>query len=138
MSDEPQHPVERQRHSRWRWIVAIVLLSAAVVAVAAAILASHAEPILRARVIETLSARFKSKVQLDGFHVSVFRGFQVSGDGLRIFGDADPNNHEPGIQPLISVAEFRFRTALIDLLRSPMHVNTVYVKGLTLNLPPRE
>jgi hypothetical protein len=138
MSDEPQHPVKRQRHSQWRWIVAIVLLSAAVVAVAAAILASHAEPILRARVIETLSTRFKSKVQLDGFHVSVFRGLQVSGDGLRIFGDADPNNHEPGIQPLISVAEFRFRTGLIDLLHSPMHVNTVYVKGLTLNLPPRE
>jgi AsmA-like C-terminal region len=138
MSDEPQHPVERQRHSRWRWIVAIVLLSAAVVAVAAAILASHAEPILRARVIETLSARFKSKVQLDGFHVSVLRGFQVSGDGLRIFGDADPNNHEPGIQPLISVAEFRFRTGVMDLLRSPTHVNTVYLKGLILNLPPRE
>ena len=81
-----KQPVERRRHSRWRWIVAIVLVSAAVVAVVAAILASHAEPILRARVIETLSTRFKSKVELDGFHVSVLRGLQVSGEGLRLFG----------------------------------------------------
>jgi AsmA-like C-terminal region len=138
MSDDPQQPVEHRRHSRWRWIIAIVLLSAAVVAVAAAILASHAEPILRARVIETLSTRFNSKVELDGFHVSALRGLQVSGEGLRLFADTDPNNHQPGIQPLISVAEFRFRTGVMDLLRSPLHVNTVYVKGLTLNLPPRE
>jgi hypothetical protein len=139
MLDEPQDPsAASQRHSRWRWIIAIALVSGALFAAVVGIAASHAEPILRARVIETLSTRFKSKVQLDGFHVSVLRGLQVSGQGLRIFGDADPNNHEPGIQPLISVAEFRFRAGVMDLLRTPMHVHTVYLKGLILNLPPRE
>jgi hypothetical protein len=139
MSDQQQHlPTQPGRGSRWRWIVAIVLVSALILSVVAAILVSHAEPILRARVIETLSTRFKSKVELDGFHVSLLRGLQVSGEGLRLFGEFDPNNHEPGIQPLISVAEFRFRTGVMALLRSPMHVNTVYVKGLTMNLPPRE
>jgi hypothetical protein len=102
------------------------------------ILISRAEPILRARVIETLSTRFKSKVELDTFHVSPLKGFQVSGEGLRLFGETDPNNHEPGVQPIIGVAEFRFRTGLTALFRSPMHVDTVYVKGLQLNLPPRE
>ena len=136
MSDIGQHPASK--HSPWRWILAIVLVSAATFGVLAAIMASRAEPILRARVIETLSARFKSKVELDGFHVSALNGPQVSGKGLRLFGAEDPNNHEPGIQPLISVAEFRFRTGVMDLLRSPMHVNTVYMKGLILNLPPRE
>ena len=42
------------------------------------------------------------------------------------------------MQPIIGVAEFRFRTGIIDLLRSPMHVDTVYLRGLQLNLPPRE
>src|SRR5580658_11099261 len=107
MSDPGQHPP--RKYSRWRWIIAIVLVSAAIVSVLAAIVASRAEPILRARVIETLSARFKSKVELDGFHVSLLKGLQVSGEGLRIFGDTDPNNHEPGVQPIISVAEFEFR-----------------------------
>jgi len=99
---------------------------------------SHAEPILRARVTETLSTRFHSKVELDGFHVSLFRGFQVSGERLRLYGDTDPNTHQLGVQPLIAVAEFRFRMDVMDLFRSPMHVDTVYVKGLLLNLPPKE
>src|SRR5271170_318111 len=138
-SDEQQHPpAQPQRHLRWGWVVAIVLVSGAILGGVAAILVSHAEPILRARVIETLSTRFNSKVELDGFHVSLLRGLQVSGEGLRLFGDADPNNHEPGVQPIIAVAEFRFRTGVLDLLRSPMHVNTVFIKGLVLNLPPRE
>lgn len=115
--------------------IALLLL---VIATAAGIFIGRAEPILRARVIETLSTRFKSKVELDAFHVSLLQGLQVSGKGLRMFGDTDPNNHEPGIQPLIGVAEFRFHTGIQDLLHSPMHVDTVYVKGLQLNLPPRE
>src|SRR5262249_24845309 len=104
----------------------------------AAFLVSHAEPILRARVIETLSTRFKSKVELDGFHVSLIKGFQVSGDGLRIFGSTDPNNHEPGVQPLIAVAKFSFLTGMPSLFRSPMHVHTVHIQGLRISLPPRE
>jgi hypothetical protein len=58
-----------KRHKPWRWILGIALLSAAILGAVAAILVSHAEPILQERVIETLSARFHTKVQLDGFHV---------------------------------------------------------------------
>jgi len=123
--------------TRWHWIVGISLLF--IVAITGVgTLIFNARPILRARVVETLSARFKSKVELDAFDVSLAKGFQVSGEGLRLFGDGDPNNHEPGIQPLIAVAEFRFHMGLRDFLRSPMHVKTVYVKGLRLNLPPTE
>src|SRR5271165_7038736 len=96
------------------------------------------EPILRRRVIETLSARFNSKVELDTLHVSLLRGLEVSGAGLRIFAESDPNNHEPGVQPIISVPEFHFRTSVAQLLRSQMHVDTVYLNGLALNLPPRQ
>jgi hypothetical protein len=128
---------QNTRLSRWHWIGGIALVSIAV-AIAVGILISRAEPILRARVIDTLSTRFKSKVELDTFHVSLFKGFQASGKGLRIFGETDPNNHEPGVQPIIGVAEFQFRTGLTALFRSPTHVDTVYVKGLQLNLPPRE
>jgi hypothetical protein len=121
----------------WRWIGGIALVLVAVVT-AAGIAIWRAEPILRVAVIETLSTRFKSKVQLDAFHVSLVDGLQVSGDGLRIFGDTDPNNHEPGIQPIINVAEFQFRMGLLAFFYTPMHVDTVYIKGLQLNLPPRE
>jgi hypothetical protein len=98
----------------------------------------RAEPILRSSIVQTLSARFKSKVELDGFHVSVVKGLQVSGEGLRIFGDTDPNNHEPGIQPIIEVGHFQFGMKLREFLRVPMHIGTAYVRGLRINLPPRE
>ena len=126
-----------QKPGRWRWIVAIAFLLV-VIAAAVGIAVYRAEPILRATVIETLSTRFKNKVELDAFHVSVVKGLLVSGSGLRIFGDTNPNNYEPGIQPIISVAEFRFRMGILDFLRAPMQVDTVYVKGLQLNLPPKE
>ncbi len=124
--------------SRWYWIGGTALLLVIVAAIALSIVISRAQPIVRERVIETLSTKFKAKVELDDFNVSLLQGLQVSGKGLRIFGEMDPNNHEPGIQPLIAVAAFSFRTGILDLLRSPMHVDTVHVKGLQLNLPPRE
>jgi hypothetical protein len=109
-----------------------------VVAIAIGIALHRADPIMRSAIIQTLSARFKSEVQLDGFHVSLLKGLQVSGAGLRIFGDTDPNNHEPGVQPIIEVTKFHFGLRVRDFLRSPMRVDTVYVDGLRLNLPPRE
>src|ERR1700680_1967723 len=134
---QPKSHRTKKLVTRWHWVVGISLLFIIAITVLG-ILISNARPILRARVVETLSARFKSKVELDAFDVSLVKGFRVSGEGLRLFGDGDPNNHEPGVQPLIAVAEFRFRIEIRDFLRSPMRVKTVYVRGLRLNLPPRE
>ena len=61
-------------------------LVVAVVAVATfEILLSRAEPILRARLLQSLSARFHSRVELGPFDVSLLRGFEVSGKDLAIY-----------------------------------------------------
>ena len=99
---------------------------------------SHAAPILRTRVVDTLASRFKGRVELDELEVSLTNGLDVHGGGLKIFGPTDPNPMEPGLQPLISVDEFHFQTSMGNLFRSPMHVHTVYVKGMALNIPPKE
>jgi hypothetical protein len=98
----------------------------------------NAGPILQARIVETLSTRFHSRVELAGFHVSVEHGLRVSGQGLKIFGKNDPNIHQPGTQSLISVEEFRFSAGILNLLHTPMRVHQVYLKGLELNIPPKE
>jgi hypothetical protein len=136
--DDESRPEKKKRRSRWRWIVGIALGLVLALGIALAYAVSHAEPIVRARVIETLSIRFKSKVELSGFHVSVHHGVQVTGENLRIYGDTDPNIHQPGVQPLIAIAEFRFGMPVWNLLKTPMHVRTVYVKGLALNIPPKQ
>jgi hypothetical protein len=137
MADGNNSTARRSRGRRWQWLAVFALLFIVVV-ITVLVALYRADPILRSSVIQTLSTRFKSKVELDGFHVSLFRDLQVSGEGLRIFGDTDPNNHEPGVQPIMAVGKFHFGLKIADFLRSPMRVDTVYVNGLRLNLPPRQ
>ena len=61
----------------------------------------------------------------------------VEGKGLQIYGLTDPNPWEAGVQPLFEISEFRFQTALSNLFRDPMNVDTIYVNGLTMNIPPK-
>jgi len=124
--------------TRARKILAIVLLAILAMVAALSILAHHAEPLLRARVIETLSTRFQSRVELADLRVSVYQGLVVSGKGLMIYGQDDPDIQRAGVQPLIGVDEFRFRAGVMSLLASPAHIGTVYIKGLQLNIPPKQ
>jgi hypothetical protein len=128
----------KKRRRRWPWIAGFLVVLTVAVILEARHLLANAQPILRARLIETLSARFKTKVELADLDVGLADGLNVSGKGLKIFGPTDPNPTESGVQALISIQEFRFRTGLISLFRTPMHVATVYVRGMELNLPPRE
>ena len=124
--------------SGWKWVGLIAVIFLVSAGVAARLVMERAQPIVRARVIGTLSNRFGGKVELKSFQVSVVHGIQVSGNGLKIFGKTDPNPYEPGIQPLIAAEQFSFQSSLRSLFRSPMHVETVYVKGLELNIPPKD
>ncbi|HEY1677796.1 MAG TPA: AsmA-like C-terminal region-containing protein [Candidatus Sulfotelmatobacter sp.] len=105
--------------------------------VAIRIMMAHVEPILRTRVIDTLSARFHSKVELAELHVWLANGIHVEGKGLRIFGTTDPNPYQEGVQPLLEIAEFKFQAKPDSLFRTPMHVDTVYVGGMIMNIPPK-
>jgi hypothetical protein len=125
------------RAQLWKWIGIVTLILLAGAGVGIRLVLDRVQPILRTRVIDTLSNRLNSRVELASFQVSVVNGIEVSGGGLKLFGKEDPNPYEPGIQPLISIQEFRFQTSLRSLFRSPMHVETVYVKGLELNIPPK-
>jgi hypothetical protein len=131
----PQIAMKRRR---WKWIGAIACVFLVGAAVFVRYVIARAEPILRARVIETLSNRFKSTVELASLDVSVVKGLEVSGTGLKIFGATDPNPYEPGVQALISLQEFHFHTGIRGLFGPAIHVDTVYVKGMELNIPPKE
>src|ERR1700722_3702766 len=134
----PPGSVRRKRRHVWLWVVGFFAVLAISMLLVARYMISKAQPILRARVIETLSTRFKTKVELDGLDVSIANGLHVSGKGLRIFGPTDPNPSEAGVQALISLQEFDFQTGLSNLFHTPMHVDTVHIKGMALNIPPKE
>src|SRR5579862_4723272 len=128
----------RQAHrSAWKWVALTGLSALAVFSIALPLAAHYAQPILRERVTETLSARFHARVELPVFQVSVTHGLQIYGAELKIFGNFDPNSHQPGIQPVIAVQEFRFHAGILNLLHTPMRIHRVYLRGLDLNIPPR-
>ena len=124
--------VTGQKHRALFW-VGLGALVVAVVAVATfEILLSRAEPILRARLLQSLSARFHSRVEMGALDVSLLRGFEVSGKDLAIY----PYNIDSST-PTFSVRRFAFRTGYSSLLHSPMHISHVEIEGLRINLPPK-
>lgn len=131
-----QEPLKR-KHGVWRWIAITGLLVVVAVASAVEIVLHRADAILRGRIIETLSTRFDSRVEMDGLQVSASKGLEVSGNGLRIYPPDDVV--EAGAKdPLISLEHFSFHANLMGLFVKPMHVGTVKVRGMTISIPPRE
>lgn len=110
----------------------VLLLFVAVMAV----LIGRAGPILRGRVVETLSARFNSRVELDELQVHVATGLGVEGRGLRIFPQDDVVA-AGATEPLIAVRHFSFRAGLLGLLIKPTRVRRVHVSGLAIHIPPK-
>lgn len=124
----------RRPRRRLRWILLALLISAVCAAIFLTYFISHAVPIVRARVIETLSARFKSKVELPDFGVSLANGLGVRGSNLKIYSEAESNSGTAE-QPIITVQEFSFQTGFRNLFRTPMHVDTVHIRGMVLDIP---
>ena len=101
----------------------------------------NAEPILRRRVIATLEDRFQSPVELDALHISLLRGLEVSGSGLRIpyFGENDePGSRADDVSPMLAVNNFEFHTGLRELFQPTMRVSLVKVQGMELRIPPKQ
>jgi hypothetical protein len=130
-------PPATSRRIFLRWLGFAVLLAVVAVAIVAEVMIHRAMPILKGRVIETLSVRFNSKVELDTLDVSLVKGLAVSGGGLRIFAPADVVA-AGATRPVIAVQEFSFHAPLRDLFRKPTHIGTVELSGLEIHIPPRQ
>jgi hypothetical protein len=122
------------------WLGAVFVLVAIVGAVGVEWALRQMEPLMRKKVVETLSARFHSPVELDRFAMSVNKNVVVSGGGLRILYLAGPTKPDanPQAPPMLTVESFAFRTGWRELLRPTTRLVVVKVWGLQLNIPPKE
>jgi hypothetical protein len=139
--DQEDQQLEHRGVSRRRrvlmWIAACLLMMVVVVGVIGEVIIHRAMPILKSRIIETLSARFNSRVEMDGFNVSLVKGVEVSGSGLRIYPQ-DEVVAAGATDPLIGLGHFSFHADWEGLFSKPMHVGTVYVKDMAILIPPKE
>jgi hypothetical protein len=127
----------RRQRGLWGWIAIALLFSVIGIAAVVEFVLHRAEPILRGRVIETLSTKFDSRVEMAGFHVSVLKGLEISGDGLRIY-PTDEVMAAGAKNPLLEFSHFSFHADVRGLFLKPMHVGTVHVTGMTIQVPPKE
>jgi hypothetical protein len=135
--ERAERPGTSKRRSVWTWIFACVLVAIVVLGVIGEVMVHRAAPILKGRVIDTLSARFNSRVELDALDVSLVKGFQVAGSGLRIFPE-DEVVAAGATEPLITLKHFSFHADWAGLFAKPMHVGTAYVSGMAIQIPPKE
>ncbi len=134
-----------RRHRRLKWVLGISAAAFAVFAVALLLLARHAEPLMRARIVQALEDHFHAHVELDSFHIALRDGLRAEGKGLRIWqpvesaGMTESDNEEPPAigKPLIQIEEFRFHAPLKYDAGKPIRISTVQLKGLIIDIPPR-
>jgi hypothetical protein len=125
-------------HKRvWIWIGAASLVIVLALGVTAEVMIRHAGPILKRRIIGTLSAKFHSRVELQNLDVSLLRGLEVSGAGLRIYPQSE-NVAGGASYPLISVKQFSFHSGILGLFFVPTHVAAVHIDGLRIDIPPHQ
>lgn len=121
----------------WIWIGTALFVIALALGIVAGVMIHRAGPILKGRITETLSTKFHSRVELQNLNVSVLRGLEVSGAGLRIYPPAEVVAGGRS-QPLISIKQFSFHSGIFGLFFVPMRVATVHLNGLRIDIPPRQ
>ena len=113
--------------ARWITIAAGgVLVTLAIIAAAGSRTST-----LRRLVIETLSDRLDSDVQLSSFSVDLFPAVDVRGEGLvvQLRGHAD-------LPPLLKIRGFVIKGGLFGLLSRPRRFSRITLDGLEINIPP--
>ena len=115
----------------WTSIVLAVLIVATLIAGDIAL--RRVGPMVKAKVVAALSARFDSRVELASFRVSTVRGFEISGTGLKLWP-----NHLSMPEPLLQVDRFSFHLlGWQQLIQTPDFIDKVRVSGLVIHLPPK-
>ena len=133
-----------RRHRALQCALGVLLLAFVALGVAISIALHHAEPILRAAIVDRLEEHFHARVELDSFHVSLVNGLWAEGKGLRIWppvqvaGMATPGTTAAGQpSPIIQIDEFRFHAPLRYKPGQPVKISVVELKGLNVDIPPK-
>ena len=112
----------------------LIAISLVVIAVVAVIVAGIrlSNPYLHKKVVEMLSEKFHSDVELKDFQVYLFPGVRIEGSGLTL-------RHEgrTDVPPLITIGEFSAEAGILGLLGKPWKISQVRLKGLVIQVPPK-
>ena len=118
-----------------KWLLIVASLLVVLVIVLATVIyvrARHSEERFREFVVEQLSDRFQSDVELKALHVKVFPRIGVEGEDLQLH-----RKNSPIPQPLIRIGRFYFAVNILGLLRPIKHIPLVQIDDMVITMPPR-
>jgi hypothetical protein len=87
---------------------------------------------LQARVERALSEHFNRDVQMRNLHVTLVPVFRVSADDFVL-----PNRDAANQPPFITIKHFIAEANPLELLHSPIHVHSLKLEGLVINIAPK-
>ena len=127
-----QRQIRRHRFPRpWLTAVLAAIVSVAILLIALLSVIPFSSDTARARIVEALASRLDSEVQLDSLTLRVLPRLRAEGGGLTI---RHKGRHD--VPPLISIRSFAVEGNVLGVLRR--HVSTMTVKGLQIQIPPRD
>lgn len=89
------------------------------------------EHMMQARVERALSDHFQREVRLENMHVTLIPVFRVTADSFAL------PNRQPDQPPLIAIKHFTAEANPLELLRTPIHVSSLYLVGLVIKIAPK-
>jgi len=132
-----------------KWLIGIAvatMLGIVALFVAASILARRFEPYIREQAIEYLRKRFDSDVELAALRVhlpktSPLRLLLTKGSGAlaRVEGEGISLRHKGrrDVPPMFAMKKFRFEVDLGTLFDTPKTVQSVWLEGMEISIPPK-
>jgi hypothetical protein len=93
--------------------------------------AVRAAPTLRDRVVDALNARFESQLALGSLDPSMFPKPRAEGTALTL-----RHRGRTDVPPLITIESFDTSAGLVGLIKTPVRLETVRMKGLAVRIPP--
>jgi hypothetical protein len=119
--------------SKWPYILGTFVIALLVFVAFLAFRAGDIKERTRLWVIQELSRRFESHVELKSIDVQVWPTTGVTGQGLAI-----QYRNRADIEPLIRIEKFSFNTGLLGLLRVPHNISSIRLTNMVITIPPKE
>lgn len=115
-------------HVRRLLIASVLLITAAAVA---GTWAARSGPRLKDRVVDAVNARFDSRLSLGSLDLSIVPRARAAGKALTL-----RHRGRTDVPPLISIDSFDTSAGFVDLIQTPIRLETVRMQGLTVRIPP--
>jgi hypothetical protein len=127
MAEQPPSPSK----SKWPYIVGILFGAIAGAVIFVSLHLRNLNERIRTWVVNELSEKSDSRVELESLKVEAFPTFHVVGENLALHDHGQMDR-----PPLIRIAKFSFNLGLLGVLRLPRHVAGVYVEDMVITVPP--